>query len=277
MSRKFLGMAIAIFFLLVSISFAQMGVPHRFYGDVIVNGKAAPNGLLLVAKINGQDAAATTTLNGRYGYATNGGSIFYVEDPNNNRAGKMIIFYVSGIQAGNHTFINGYSTELDLAITGNICGEGLCTSGESCSTCPADCGTCSGGGSGGSGGGSGGTPPAQGQNQTSSGQNNNATAQCVSDWQCTDWLDCSNGNQKRVCVDANKCGTEIRKDETRACENPAVVQKSLATGSLLEDPTTLGAVLGVIAVIIIVALYYFLKKRKPKITETVPAEKGKKK
>lgn len=277
-------MAIAIFFLLVSISFAQIdmgGVPHQFYGKVTVNGKSAPNNLLIVAKINGVEVAATTTNNGGYGYSPN---IFYVQDPDNNReGGKPIIFYVSGIQGGIHNFTNGASTQLDLAVTGTICGDTVCTSGESCSSCPADCGTCGGGGggggSGGSGGGSGGAPSAQEQNQTQ-GENNIPPAECTSDWQCTDWLDCSNGKQKRVCVDANKCGTEIRKDETRACENPADVQKSLATGSLLEDPTSLGAVLGAIAVIIIIVLYYFFKKRKIKIqtspVETTPVVKGKK-
>lgn len=271
MSRKFLGMAIAIFFLLASISFAaQMGIPHQFYGKVTVNGKSSPNNFLVVAKINGVEVAATVTANGGYGYSPN---IFYIEDPSNNRAGKTIVFYVHDIQAGSYNFTNGASNELDLSITGDICGDAVCTSGESCSSCSQDCGSCGGGG--------GGAPPAQlpAENQTQ-GQNNNATAQpCTPDWQCTDWLDCSNGKQKRVCVDANKCGTEIRKDETRTCENPAIAGKSLATGSLFEDPTSLGAVIGAIAVIIIIVSYYFYKKRKPKIikpVETPFVEKGKK-
>ena len=38
----------------------------------------------------------------------------------------------------------GLNTHLSLArISGAICGNGLCTAGESCSTCVADCGSCS--------------------------------------------------------------------------------------------------------------------------------------
>jgi Mg-chelatase subunit ChlD len=59
------------------------------------------------------------------------------------------------------------------------CGDGVCDSGESCHSCSADCGTCGGGGGG-----------------------------CTPNWQCSDWSACcEDGTQKRLCLDANNCGT----------------------------------------------------------------------
>jgi len=42
---------------------------------------------------------------------------------------------------------------------------------------------------------------------------------CVESWSCSDWGECSNGIQERVCEDLNSCGTEFNKPaETRECE-----------------------------------------------------------
>ena len=51
---------------------------------------------------------------------------------------------------------------------------------------------------------------------------------CVPDWECSAWLDCFNNFQKRICVDANRCGTdENRPEEIKDCTVPDEV---LATG-----------------------------------------------
>ncbi|MBN2457900.1 hypothetical protein JXB31_02090 [Candidatus Woesearchaeota archaeon] len=94
-----------------------------------------------------------------------------------------------------------------------VCTSGNCNSGHCCPTglvwCGSSCMASCGGGSGGGGGSSGtmGTmkPP---QNET-----------CIPQWTCTEWFECIDGVQKRVCVDSNMCGneTEIPVQE-RACE-----------------------------------------------------------
>ena len=41
---------------------------------------------------------------------------------------------------------------------------------------------------------------------------------CSAAWSCTAWTTCSNGKQKRTCVDLNKCSTEdVKKTEKRSC------------------------------------------------------------
>jgi len=42
---------------------------------------------------------------------------------------------------------------------------------------------------------------------------------CVKDWQCSDWEDCVNNTQKRLCLDFNDCGTiEDKPEEKKDCE-----------------------------------------------------------
>jgi hypothetical protein len=190
-----------------SVAYAQIGVPHQFFGSVTANGVAAPDGLSVVAKIDNLEVAGTATLNGNYGLLP--GEIFYIEDPNGNRYGDTIEFYVQGIKAAEYIFSNGDSTLLDLSVTGNlgICGDNTCASGESCSSCPQDCGECppSNGGSPPSSGGY--TPPSGGETP------------CAEDWTCSDWSICSQkGRQLRSCTDGNDCGTEKEKPaEEKTC------------------------------------------------------------
>gem|GEM_PF-3224121 len=37
---------------------------------------------------------------------------------------------------------------------------------------------------------------------------------CIENWSCSDWAPCSSGQQSRVCVDSNSCGTELLKPAT---------------------------------------------------------------
>jgi len=104
-------------FLLFSCIFlvsAQLGIPHQFYGDVSYNNAPAPNSLSVVAKIDNVVVKQTTTLDGKYGYSP----VFLITDPDDNREGKTIVFYVNDIQAAQYIFENGGTTELDLAVTG---------------------------------------------------------------------------------------------------------------------------------------------------------------
>ncbi|RME32042.1 hypothetical protein D6789_00800 [Candidatus Woesearchaeota archaeon] len=204
----------------ITLVVAAPAFPIQFAGDVIVNGKVAPDGLLVTAKIDGSDVEATTTKDGGYSMK--------IGDPYGNREGETVSFFVEGIDTGetavwSYTAADGSDTTLqivDLSVNGDICGDASCTSGESCSTCAVDCGSCSdgtsGSGSGGSGSGGGSSggggayiPPVEDDGP------------CVPDWVCSDWLDCMSGTQKRVCVDSNKCGVETgRPAEQQTCEVP---------------------------------------------------------
>ena len=88
--RLFMSLGI----LLLSLSFVLAygygpGLPHQLYGDVSYNGAPAPNGLSVVAKIDGITVKETTTLEGKYGHSP----LFLVADPEGTYVGKTIEFF----------------------------------------------------------------------------------------------------------------------------------------------------------------------------------------
>lgn len=107
--RNVVFSVIFVALLLGNLAYAAPGIPNRFYGYVnFINGPA-PDGTIVEAKINGITVSSTTTVSGKYGYAPN---IFDVTDPDNNRAGKTISFFVSGVDTGETAvFTNGKSKE----------------------------------------------------------------------------------------------------------------------------------------------------------------------
>ncbi len=218
MKKLYAFVFLAALALSVSLVAAAPSFPIQFAGDVVVNGRAAPDGLLVTAKINGQDVGATQTKDGAYSMK--------IGDPYGNREGETVAFFVAGIDSGERA-VWSYTTEdgspttlqtVDLSVQGDICGDGSCTSGESCTSCVSDCGACpapssTGSTGGGSHGGGGGYVPPDDEVED---------APCVPDWVCSDWLDCASGTQQRVCVDSNRCGDDSsRPEERRDCEVPA--------------------------------------------------------
>ena len=107
---------IAIALLLPAFVWAIPATPHQFYGTVDFENGPAPDGLLVEVKIDNVVVASTVTENGRYGDA-----VFYVEDPDSNRSGKTLRFYVNGINSEEtYIFANWESTELNLTVPGII-------------------------------------------------------------------------------------------------------------------------------------------------------------
>jgi hypothetical protein len=187
----FTGLVILLF---ISFSSAQFGIPNQFWGSVVDSvGTKCPDGTLIIAKISDKDVAATSCKNGNYGLD---GSVFYVSDPFTNRQGKLIEFFILDLNSGEHVFVNGATNELNLVYPG---------------TFPVPAQISSGGGGGSS--------------RLSSNNNNNTNVtsvsnSCVEEWQCSEWLDCINNNQKRVCSDLNNCGSiNNRPEQTRDCES----------------------------------------------------------
>ena len=116
----------------------QPGIPHQFYGKIYINNKLAPNNTVLTASIDRNNYSAIT-VNGLYGQTP--APIFYIPDPEGNRNGKTIQFFVNGKPAGSHTFENAGYTELNFSLD-TFCGDGYCLGDENCSNCPDDCGDC---------------------------------------------------------------------------------------------------------------------------------------
>ncbi|MCL0090016.1 InlB B-repeat-containing protein [Dehalococcoidia bacterium] len=82
--------------------------PHRFHGAVTVNGTAAFDGTVIVARVNGEERAQTKTVAGKYGYAP-----LFLEV--HGDADETIHFYVDGIRAIQEaTLTPGDITRLDL-------------------------------------------------------------------------------------------------------------------------------------------------------------------
>ena len=87
-------------------------LPHQFYGTVTINGVAAPDGTQVSAEVNGVEAKASTTREGKYGYDT--GDLFRMD----GAAGDEVVFKVNGLVAEETgVFKSGGSTELNLSAT----------------------------------------------------------------------------------------------------------------------------------------------------------------
>ncbi len=177
--------------LMLSILFAGLALaqpvdkfPHGFQGSVMVNGAAAPDGVLVSAKVDGKDNAGTLTSGGRY---------TLIVELKEADVGKTIEFYVQNVKAGQSAYDPGKVTMLDLAAT--------------IATPPPSP----------SGGGPSGGAPSGGGGVTTGPKT------CAEDWICTDWNECSNSVQKRVCADVNRCGTTASKPaERQDCVMPVV-------------------------------------------------------
>jgi hypothetical protein len=237
-----IGASILTFLLLSSIALAIPGIPNAFYGYVIVNGNPAPDGTVVIAKINNIEVARTTTKDGKYGYPL--GS-FYIDDPDNNRAGKEIRFFVNGVDIGQVSyFCNGCITMLNLTAT--ISTGGGQTSGST-------------GAAGGS------TEGITQTNQTGTQQ------QCQERWVCSEWSECINGVQTRTCRDENNCGTNNNEPFTsQPCSPEERKEEKTSEGvritglfALLSNPVyALTFILGIIAVIAIVLSIIFSRRKK---------------
>lgn len=241
--------------LVVGIVCATPGTPHRFGGEVTVNGKPAPDGTKVTATVDGVKAEEGVTSNGEYGKDI---TLFQVEDPNADRAGKTIKFYVKGKNTGiTAIFTPGDNTELDLAVT--ITEGGTTPSG--------------GGGSGGGGGGGGGLPPGD-------------------LWDCEEWSECVKGEQTQKCTQGDATKTDKRECEEKAPVGtdtlPSVIEvksgdEDLAAGpgspetAAAEEAEVTGAATGtgagtslaflivlVVVIAALVALFVMRKKRTPK-------------
>jgi len=182
-----------------NLAFAIPGVPHVFYGTVTLNNQPAPDGTSIVAKIAGIQVASTTTKDGKYGYDP----VFYIDDPNNDRSGKEIKFFVNGIEVntGPIYFCNGCvgvadnHQPLDLAVT--VQGGATTTQPFTGSYIPQTTTT---------------TPPSTTTLPTTT------TIMCQERWVCTNWSACGNGLQTRTCTDEINCGTDLNKPlESQPC------------------------------------------------------------
>lgn len=233
------------------------GVPHRFFGTVSVNGAPAADGTMVSAKIGGATVSTTTTSGGKYGYSS---SIFYVEDPNSNRKGSTIQFFVNGVDSGaTAIYDNGESTNINLAVT--------------IATPPP--GNPPGGGSGSGGGNS---PATQVTNTVVTNNapqtNSSSNGPCTEHWTCGEWAKCDGGLQKRTCKDSNKCGTiEDLPMTSQPCSlaeaQTASAQEAGTSGSSLGGITgrffsfASGNVTTIAGLVILAALvgYYFMNKK----------------
>ncbi|MFH1916537.1 MAG: hypothetical protein ABIJ21_04690 [Nanoarchaeota archaeon] len=262
------------------------GPPHRFRGTFTLNGNPAPDGIIIEARINGLAVAASSSIGGNYG--TTPANRLDIPDPNNNREGMAITFYALNTNVGERVFHNGNSDVFNIILIADYCGDSQCTGAETTSTCPADCPAApADGGSG--GGGSGGGGSGGGGGALTSFSTTPVEETCVPDWTCSEWLDCTNGVQKRVCVDSSKCGMDETKPAVQAyCESEETIDTTEDNFPLNDNPVELtaqeaakeegmggitGAVLGggtgsIIALIVLIAIVgailaiYFLNKRR---------------
>lgn len=238
------------------ISANAPGMPHRIYGTVSVDGVAVPDGTAVQAKI-GEDVYLVLTSGGKFGYTP---SVFLVEDPDGNRAGKNIEILVNYKKVQDLSFENAGETLLDLSTTTN-CGDGYCLGSETTSSCPGDCpgspapspGPGGTGGSGSGGGGGGGSPSTQ----------SNTLGVCIEQWECSDWSDCKDGEQKRLCRDNAACKTEkLKPSETRECTadafdtNQSEIQEEVKESNV--NPGMLGAVIGAVGGVKVFGVLVFI-------------------
>lgn len=226
-----------------SMAFAIPGTPHNFFGSVTINGAPAPDGTVVSAHLDGAEVATTATSGGNYGILP-AEVPFYIEDPENDRSGKAITFYVNGVAAATAVFANGASNQLDLGIT--------------VSTPPANNNDDSNGGGGSRRRTTTVVPPTNtepdGGNNETNGTTPTEPETCTEQWTCSEWGPCIEGVQARTCEDVNSCGTDEDKPLfSQPCST--INQTPPLTAFLVADP----AITGGLVVIILVILYLLWK------------------
>lgn len=237
---------------------AQLIPGHQFYGSVTYNGQPAPDGLLVVAKIEGEEVASITTKNGEYGLGDLDGDgdfeieeTFIIEDPNNDLCVggcPTVNFFVNGEDTGQtKIFNNGGVTQLDLTAT----GPSVATT-----TTPQN-------GGGGGGGGGGGIVTTT----TIAEETTTTVEKCQEKWTCTEWSACENKLQTRTCTDESECGTDLYKPfESQPCstleEETAGPITITGLVALLTSTTGLGLI--TIIIVLIAIIVFLIKKRMSK-------------
>lgn len=85
-----------IFLLTLGTAFASSpdATPNQFYGDVVVNGEPAPEGLQITAEINNEAVGSSTTDEGTYSITVSSESA----------SQQTVTLFVEGIEAGEGTF-----------------------------------------------------------------------------------------------------------------------------------------------------------------------------
>lgn len=271
MNFKIIITALIVLTLSANIALAIPGIPNAFYGTVTWNGQPAPDGTTITAKINGVQVASTNTVGGKYGYPA---GTFLVNDPNSNRVGKTINFFVNNVDTGQTAVFSGaqYSFTLNLAASGSTSNP---------SPSPSSGGSSSGGSIGGT---SGGTTSGT-QNQTGGTQQNQT---CHEKWVCGDWGACQNGIQTRTCNDESKCGTNNNEPfASQPCSKEEIAKTeqtplALPTGFFLSLSTmewATGIIIGIAAALIVIFLIMRNKHGTPSrlmeikpLIETKPTE-----
>jgi len=246
MSLKLLLTFFVGLLLFANLVLAIPWLPNAFYGYVTVNGQPAQDGTTIVAKINDVTVASTTTSGGKYG-----NPYFFIEDPNNDRTGKEIKFFINGIEVITSQpiyFCNGCigigDSREPFNITATITIGGQQQPG--------------GGGGGGIGGG-----------EPTGNATGTIPQQCQERWLCSEWGECVGGVQTRTCNDANNCGTRNNEPLTAqpcsAEEKEKPISQPTITGmlALLSNPVyALVFALAIIAVVLIIFSIKFFKKKK---------------
>ncbi len=224
-----------LFLPIISATFP--GIPHQFYGDVLVNNSSLVSGTVTVER-NNQVIATTEILDSKYGYEV----IFLVEDIEYNLNGKLIIFYVNGIKATEFIFENGGTTKLDLIIQGgiNYCGNGFCQGDETYLNCPEDC-----------------EAPKEEHTITITRKSKSRgfIEFCDPNWKCSGWKECNNDLMTRECYDSNHCDYAYNKPvEEAGCD--------MISQSLIEKntPNYLFILVIGITIILIIVLIVLVNK-----------------
>jgi uncharacterized membrane protein YgcG len=162
----------------------------------------------------------------------------------------LINFTPSLSQVGNYTInisvFDGEFYDYEVIsfriVRGPYCGDGSCSSTESCSSCSEDCGSCSsagGGGAGGAGGAGGSSAGGEGGGGGTGGGGVSGGGfgmapyyRCDERWECSEWSTCSvDGEKTRKCKDINRCGTKKKKpSEIEVCEYEATCNDGIQNG-----------------------------------------------
>ena len=240
MKQKLLIILGIVIFLSALISASIPNVPHQFFGEVIIQGIPAQEGVV-TAKIEGSIVETGEISDGKYGYE----DVFLIQDPLGDMPCGEISFYVNDIFATKHGFENGAVTRLDLIIgeyeefCGNniLEGEEECDSGENngvkCDNSKEDCEYCSLNCE---------IMRLDKEDEKKSSSNSGdrivyiGDEECKENWKCSAWSSCDKGIERRNCYDENKCGShETRPVVERECQILGKPAKEMKTPPKLEN------------------------------------------